>query len=66
MIETAKTVSPDSTAPSRPRLEGFADKAVHIPFLGIFSAFVKDWIPLIDEYYYCACSSQGPIQVVTC
>ncbi|KAM5536241.1 hypothetical protein V8D89_010140 [Ganoderma adspersum] len=37
---------------TRPRLEGFADKTAHTPFLGIFSAFVKDWIPLIDEYYY--------------
>ncbi|KAH9950387.1 peroxisomal membrane protein PEX16 [Amylocystis lapponica] len=24
--------------------------------LGIFSGFVKDWIPLIDEYHYCKCS----------
>ncbi|EJF66760.1 peroxisome membrane protein [Dichomitus squalens LYAD-421 SS1] len=37
---------------TRPKLEGIADKTAHTPFIGIFSAFVKDWIPLIDEYYY--------------
>ncbi|KAI0801195.1 peroxisome membrane protein, partial [Fomes fomentarius] len=37
---------------TRPKLENFANKTAHTPFVGIFSAFVKDWIPLIDEYYY--------------
>ncbi|RPD55802.1 peroxisome membrane protein [Lentinus tigrinus ALCF2SS1-6] len=37
---------------TRPKLESFANKTAHTPFVGIFSAFVKDWIPLIDEYYY--------------
>ena len=37
-------------------MENFANKVAHTPVIGIFSAFVKDWIPLIDEYYYCWCS----------
>lgn len=41
----------------RPKLENFANKTAHTPFVGIFSAFVKDWIPLIDEYYYCTLAS---------
>lgn len=24
-----------------------------MPFLGLFGVLVKEWIPLIDEYYYC-------------
>lgn len=31
-----------------------ADRTASIPLLGIASAFLKDWMPLIDEYYYCA------------
>jgi peroxin-16 len=23
------------------------------PLVGLFGALVKDWVPLIDEYYYC-------------
>ena len=41
----------------RPKLEDFANKTAHTPFIGIFSAFVRDWIPLINEYYYCTCGS---------
>ncbi|KAI0936410.1 hypothetical protein AcW1_000662 [Taiwanofungus camphoratus] len=37
---------------TRPKLEAFANKTVHVPLLGLFSAFLKDWIPLIDEYHY--------------
>lgn len=42
---------------SRPKLEGFADKTTQTPLIGVLGALVKDWIPLIDEYYYCACFS---------
>ncbi|KAH9858131.1 peroxisome membrane protein [Lenzites betulinus] len=42
---------------TKPKLEGFADKTVHTPLIGVLGALVKDWIPLIDEYYYCACFS---------
>ncbi|KAH9944328.1 peroxisome membrane protein [Epithele typhae] len=37
---------------TRPKLDNFANTTESMPFIGIFSAFVKDWIPLIDEYYY--------------
>ncbi|KAI0825066.1 peroxisome membrane protein [Trametes gibbosa] len=38
---------------TKPKLEGFADKTAHTPLIGVLGALVKDWIPLIDEYYYC-------------
>lgn len=38
---------------TRPKIEGFADRAAHAPLMGLFSALIKDWMPLIDEYYYC-------------
>ncbi|KAL0951245.1 hypothetical protein HGRIS_007963 [Hohenbuehelia grisea] len=37
---------------TRPKLEAFADRTIHTPVLGLLSAFMKDWIPLIDEYHY--------------
>jgi peroxin-16 len=37
---------------TRPRLEGVVDQTMNVPLLGLVSALVKDWIPLIDEYYY--------------
>ncbi|TDL28628.1 peroxisomal membrane protein PEX16 [Rickenella mellea] len=37
---------------TRPKLEAFANKTSHAPLLGLISAFIKDWVPLIDEYYY--------------
>lgn len=27
------------------------------PLVGMFGALMKDWIPLIDEYYYCKYSN---------
>lgn len=30
-----------------------ADATANIPLVNILSALVKDWVPLIDEYYYC-------------
>lgn len=41
---------------SSPKLETFANRASKMPLLGLFGAFVHDWIPLIDEYYYCMCN----------
>ncbi|KAJ7487563.1 peroxisomal membrane protein PEX16 [Mycena galericulata] len=38
---------------TRPRLESFAEMTSQTPLLGLFGALVKDWVPLIDEYYYC-------------
>ncbi|KAJ7092689.1 peroxisomal membrane protein PEX16 [Mycena epipterygia] len=37
---------------TRPKLESFADMTSQTPLLGLFGALVKDWVPLIDEYYY--------------
>ncbi|KAF7320387.1 Peroxisomal membrane protein PEX16 [Mycena kentingensis (nom. inval.)] len=37
---------------TRPKLESFADMTSTRPVLGLFGALVRDWIPLIDEYYY--------------
>ncbi|KAH7883547.1 peroxisomal membrane protein PEX16 [Phlebopus sp. FC_14] len=38
---------------TRPKLESVAESTARMPILGVFSAVVNDWIPLIDEYYYC-------------
>jgi peroxin-16 len=38
----------------RPKLDAFANRTATTPVLGVLSAFMKDWIPLIDEYHYCA------------
>ena len=37
----------------RPKISGLAAKASGTPILGILGAFAKDWMPLIDDYYYC-------------
>ncbi|KAI0322645.1 peroxisome membrane protein [Amylostereum chailletii] len=36
----------------RPKLESFADGAASIPVIGLFGLLLKDWMPLIDQYYY--------------
>ncbi|KXN90064.1 Peroxisomal membrane protein PEX16 [Leucoagaricus sp. SymC.cos] len=37
---------------TRPKLESFVTSASRAPLLGLFGVLVKEWIPLIDEYYY--------------
>jgi len=37
---------------TRPKVVALAESTASIPLVGVFSAFVKDWIPLIDEYHY--------------
>ncbi|KAJ7900308.1 peroxisomal membrane protein PEX16 [Mycena olivaceomarginata] len=37
---------------TKPKLESFADMTLQTPLVGLFGALVKDWVPLIDEYYY--------------
>ncbi|KNZ77428.1 Peroxisomal membrane protein PEX16 [Termitomyces sp. J132] len=37
---------------TRPKLQNFAVGASHTPLFNLFGAFIQDWIPLIDEYYY--------------
>jgi hypothetical protein len=40
----------------RPKLESFVASASRAPLLGLFGVLVKEWVPLIDEYYYCTFS----------
>ncbi|KAI0296159.1 peroxisome membrane protein [Russula brevipes] len=37
---------------TRPKLESLADSSAQRPVLSILSAFLRDWMPLIDEYHY--------------
>ncbi|KAI0275103.1 peroxisome membrane protein [Gloeopeniophorella convolvens] len=37
---------------TRPKLESLADTTAQWPVMSIASAFLRDWMPLIDEYYY--------------
>jgi hypothetical protein len=37
----------------RRKLDVLVEKAANVPLLGLLGAFLKDWMPLIDEYYYC-------------
>jgi peroxin-16 len=36
-----------------PKLESVADASERWPILNILSPFLRDWMPLVDEYYYC-------------
>ena len=45
----------------RPKLESFADKTSNVPVVNLVSAFLKDWMPLIDEYHYCALCILCPV-----
>ncbi|KAG1757619.1 peroxisomal membrane protein PEX16 [Suillus lakei] len=37
---------------SRPKVEAVVAKTANTPILGVLSSIVKDWIPLVDGYYY--------------
>jgi len=37
---------------TRPKLESFAESSAQWPLLNIPGAFLRDWMPLIDEYHY--------------
>ncbi|KAJ3551598.1 hypothetical protein NM688_g4609 [Phlebia brevispora] len=37
---------------TKPKLEGFADRTARMPGLNVLGVVMKEWIPLIDEYYY--------------
>lgn len=41
----------------RPRLEAIAGKFQDKPLIGFVSTLLQDYVPLIDEYYYCEFSS---------
>ena len=38
---------------TKPKLEGVANVTRNKPILSVLSALIGDWVPLIDEYYYC-------------
>jgi len=37
---------------NRPKLEGIVNATENRPILGLVGSIVKDYLPLIDEYYY--------------
>ncbi|KIY64188.1 peroxisome membrane protein [Cylindrobasidium torrendii FP15055 ss-10] len=37
---------------TRPKLDAVAERTLRTPIVGLFGSLLKDWIPLIDEYYY--------------
>jgi hypothetical protein len=37
----------------RPKVEALVEKTANLPIIGVVSSIVKDWIPLVDGYYYC-------------
>jgi len=38
---------------NRPRLEGISDRFADKPLIGFVSTLIKDYTPLIEDYYYC-------------
>jgi peroxin-16 len=38
---------------TKPRLEGMADKFEGKPLIGFVSTLIKDYVPLLDGYYFC-------------
>jgi peroxin-16 len=38
---------------TRPKLEGLAQSLEGKPLLGLLSGIIQDWVPLVDEYWYC-------------
>jgi peroxin-16 len=37
---------------TRPKIESIAENIATKPIIGALSMIIRDWIPLIDEYYY--------------
>ncbi|KAL0576351.1 hypothetical protein V5O48_005610, partial [Marasmius crinis-equi] len=37
---------------TKPKLEAVAERASTTPVIGLLGTIMKDWIPLLDEYYY--------------
>ena len=42
-------------------MESFAESSAQWPLLNIPGAFLRDWMPLIDEYHYCEYGHRHPI-----
>jgi peroxin-16 len=45
----------------RPKLESFAESSAQWPLLNITGAFLRDYLPLIDEYHYCEYGHSHPL-----
>lgn len=45
--------NPHITTFCRPKVEALVEKTANLPIIGVVSSIVKDWIPLVDGYYYC-------------
>jgi peroxin-16 len=41
---------------TRPKLDGMRRSMEGKPLLGLLSGIIQDWVPLVDEYYYCGCT----------
>ena len=46
-----------------PKLESIAEASERWPILNILSPFLRDWMPLVDEYYYCESESLSLLYV---
>ena len=44
-----------------PKLESLAEGSERWPILNILSPFLRDWMPLVDEYYYCESEPLSPL-----
>jgi hypothetical protein len=42
-------------------MESFAESSAQWPVLNILGAFLRDWMPLIDEYHYCEYGHPRPL-----
>lgn len=39
----------------RPQLEGIVGRFENKPLLGFVSTMIGDYMPLVDDYYFCTC-----------
>ncbi len=44
-----------------PKIESLAESSARWPILNIFGPFLRDWMPLVDEYYYCELRPLSPL-----
>jgi len=49
----------DLSACNRPQLEGIAGKFEDKPLIGFVSTLIHDYMPLVDDYYFCASPSSS-------
>lgn len=46
-------------------MESFAETSAQWPLLNIPGTFLRDWMPLIDEYHYCEYGHRHPFSALT-